>query len=184
MGPHSPKLMADRNLTRSTRSESRRADSPSRVAANVARGGLSLFGMSNKTTSSPTNPTEKPVADETQDLTEVRLEKLREIEALGIDPWGHASTTPRRSARSASCPPSRSTTPSPGRRSAPPAASSATAPAGKLLFLEIWDQTGRVQLMVRVNKVTRDRVEGRATARPRRPDRRGRRVRQDARPAN
>src|SRR5262245_33230868 len=28
------------------------------------------------------------VPDETQDLTEVRLEKLRAIEALGIDPWG------------------------------------------------------------------------------------------------
>jgi lysyl-tRNA synthetase class 2 len=29
------------------------------------------------------------VADETQDLAEVRLEKLRQLEALGIDPWGH-----------------------------------------------------------------------------------------------
>jgi lysyl-tRNA synthetase class 2 len=28
------------------------------------------------------------VADETPDLAEVRLEKLRQIEALGIDPWG------------------------------------------------------------------------------------------------
>ena len=28
------------------------------------------------------------MADETQDLAEVRLEKLRAIEALGIDPWG------------------------------------------------------------------------------------------------
>jgi lysyl-tRNA synthetase class 2 len=28
------------------------------------------------------------VADETQDLAEVRLEKLRAIEALGVDPWG------------------------------------------------------------------------------------------------
>jgi lysyl-tRNA synthetase class 2 len=29
------------------------------------------------------------VADETQDLAEVRLEKLRQLETLGIDPWGH-----------------------------------------------------------------------------------------------
>jgi len=29
------------------------------------------------------------VAEEPQDLAEVRLEKLRQLEALGIDPWGH-----------------------------------------------------------------------------------------------
>jgi lysyl-tRNA synthetase class 2 len=29
------------------------------------------------------------VADETQDLAEIRLNKLRQIEGLGIDPWGH-----------------------------------------------------------------------------------------------
>ena len=29
-----------------------------------------------------------PVAEDTQDHAEVRLEKLRAIEALGLDPWG------------------------------------------------------------------------------------------------
>jgi lysyl-tRNA synthetase class 2 len=29
------------------------------------------------------------VADERHDFSEVRLEKLRALEALGIDPWGH-----------------------------------------------------------------------------------------------
>ena len=34
------------------------------------------------------NRTDDIVADEPQDLAEVRAEKLRQIEALGIDPWG------------------------------------------------------------------------------------------------
>ena len=135
--------------------------------------------MADKTTSSPTNPTEKPVADETQDLTEVRLEKLRQIEALGIDPWGHRfdDTTPIGEIRKLPAEPFDDAKPGPQVRAAGRVVRYRTG--GKLLFLEIWDQTGRVQLMIRVNKVTRDRVEGRAAARPRRPDRRGRRVRQD-----
>ncbi len=94
------------------------------------------------------------MADETQDLAEVRLEKLRQIEALGIDPWGQRfdDTMPIGDDPPAARP-SRSTTTSRGRRSAPRAASCAIAPAGKVLFLEIWDQTGRVQVMIRVNKV-------------------------------
>ena len=97
---------------------------------------------------------EVPVADETQDLAEVRLEKLRQIEALGIDPWGQRfdDTTPigddpqaaRRAVRRRQARPEgprrRPRRPLPHRREA--------------LFLEIWDQTGRVQVMVGVNKVS------------------------------
>ena len=95
------------------------------------------------------------MADETPDLAEVRLQKLRQLEALGLDPWGQRfdNATPiGDDSRAAGG--SRSTTPSPG-----PAVRAAGRvvryrTGGKLLFLEIWDQTGRIQLMIRVNKVT------------------------------
>src|SRR5262245_46957387 len=94
------------------------------------------------------------MADETQDLAEVRLEKLRQIEALGIDPWGGRfdHTTPIGTIRQLPADPFDDTKPGPKVRAAGRAVRYRTA--GKLLFLEIWDQTGRVQLMLRVNKVT------------------------------
>jgi len=94
------------------------------------------------------------VADETQDLTEVRLEKLRQIEALGIDPWGHRfdDTQPIGEIRKLPAEPFGDDKPGPKVRAAGRVVRYRTG--GKLLFLEIWDQTGRVQLMVRINKVT------------------------------
>jgi lysyl-tRNA synthetase, class II len=93
------------------------------------------------------------VADETQDLTEVRLEKLRKIEALGIDPWGHRfdNTQAIGDIRKLPAEPFSDDKPGPKVRAAGRVVRYRTA--GKLLFLEIWDQTGRVQLMVRVNKL-------------------------------
>jgi lysyl-tRNA synthetase class 2 len=94
------------------------------------------------------------VADETQDLTEVRLEKLRQIEALGIDPWGHRfdDTAPIGTVRQLPAEPFDDAKPGPKVRAAGRVLRYRTG--GKLMFLEIWDQTGRVQLMIRINKVT------------------------------
>ena len=94
------------------------------------------------------------MADETQDLAEVRLEKLRQIEALGIDPWGHRfdNTQPIADIRKLPAEPFTDDRPGPKVRAAGRVVRYRTG--GKLLFLEIWDQSGRVQLMIRINKVT------------------------------
>jgi lysyl-tRNA synthetase class 2 len=94
------------------------------------------------------------VADETQDLSEVRLEKLKQIEALGLDPWGQRfdGAMPIGDVRKLPAEPFKEDKPGPRVRAAGRVVRYRTG--GKLLFLEIWDQTGRVQLMVRVNKLT------------------------------
>jgi lysyl-tRNA synthetase, class II len=94
------------------------------------------------------------VADETQDLASVRLDKLRQIEALGIDPWGHRFDNTQRIGEIRELPaePFDDARPGPKVRAAGRVVRYRTG--GKLLFLEIWDQTGRVQLMIRVNKVS------------------------------
>ena len=93
------------------------------------------------------------VADEPQDLAEVRAEKLHKIEALGVDPWGHRfdNTTPIGTVRQLPAEPF-SDVPGPKVRAAGRVVRYRTA--GKLFFLEIWDQSGRVQLMLRINKLT------------------------------
>jgi lysyl-tRNA synthetase class 2 len=94
------------------------------------------------------------VADDTQDLAEVRAAKLAQIEALGIDPWGHRfdHTSPIGTIRQLPAAPFDDAAPGPRVRAAGRVVRYRTG--GKLLFLELWDQTGRVQLMIRVNKVT------------------------------
>jgi lysyl-tRNA synthetase class 2 len=94
------------------------------------------------------------VADDTQDLAEVRAEKLRQIEALGIDPWGHRfdNPTPIGTIRQQPAEPFADAATGPKVRAAGRVVRYRTA--GKLLFLEIWDQTGRVQLMLKKDKLT------------------------------
>ncbi|MFO0805314.1 MAG: lysine--tRNA ligase [Gemmataceae bacterium] len=94
------------------------------------------------------------MADEAQDLTEVRAEKLRQIEALGLDPWGHRfdNTQPIGSVRELPAESFADTYTGPKVRCAGRVVRYRTA--GKLFFLEIWDQTGRIQLMLRINKLT------------------------------
>ena len=96
------------------------------------------------------------MADETQDLTEVRLEKLRAIEALGIDPWGHRFDNTQPIGAIRSLPPAEKFDDAGPKGPTVRAAGRVVRyrTGGKLLFLEIWDQTGRVQLMIRVNQVT------------------------------
>ena len=94
------------------------------------------------------------MADESPDLAEIRLAKLRQIEALGIDPWGHRfdNTTPIGDIRKLPAEGFSDDKQGPKVRAAGRVVRQRTG--GKLLFLEIWDQSGRVQLMIRVNKVT------------------------------
>jgi lysyl-tRNA synthetase, class II len=94
------------------------------------------------------------VADETPDLAEIRLDKLRQLEALGIDPWGQRfdNTTPIAEIRKLPAEPFNDAAPGPTVRAAGRIVR--LRPGGKLVFLEIWDQSGRVQLMLRINKLT------------------------------
>jgi lysyl-tRNA synthetase class 2 len=102
----------------------------------------------------PPGGTPPKPAGETPDLAEVRLEKLRQIEALGIDPWGQRfdGAQPIGEIRKLPAAPFSDENPGPKVRAAGRVVRYRTG--GKLLFLEIWDQTGRVQLMLRINKLT------------------------------
>ncbi len=94
------------------------------------------------------------MADETQDLAEVRREKLNKIAALGLDPWGHRfdNAMPIAHVRELPAEPFSDDKPGPKVRAAGRIVRQRSA--GKLLFLELWDQTARVQLMLRVNRLT------------------------------
>jgi len=96
----------------------------------------------------------KTVADETPDLAEVRLEKLRQIEALGLDPWGQRFDNAMPIGEIRKLPPDPFDDAKPGPKVRAAGRVVRQRSAGKLLFLEILDQTGRIQLMVRVNKIT------------------------------
>src|SRR6266545_6616417 len=118
--------------------------------------------VADETPKQPNRPTPPPggapnpprPAGEPPDLAEVRLEKLRQIEALGIDPWGQRfdGAMPLGEIRALPAAPFSDEKRGPAVRAAGRVVRYRTG--GKLLFLEIWDQTGRVQLMIRVNKVT------------------------------
>src|SRR5436305_6132093 len=102
-----------------------------------------------------TSKAEPAVADETTDQAEQRLDKPGQTEALGLDPWGHRfdDTTPIGTVRQLPADPFTDDGPKgPAVRIAGRVVRHRTG--GKLQFLELWDQTGRVQLMVRINKVT------------------------------
>jgi lysyl-tRNA synthetase class 2 len=89
----------------------------------------------------------QPPPSEQPDLAEFRLEKLRQIEALGIDPWGQRfdNRTPIGEIRQLPCEPFNDAQPGPTVRAAGRIVRRRIM--GKVHFLEIWDQTGRVQVM-------------------------------------
>jgi lysyl-tRNA synthetase class 2 len=99
-------------------------------------------------------PTPPHPAGEPPDLAAVRLEHLHQIEALGVDPWGQRfdNTQPIGEIRALPAAPFDESKPGPKVRAAGRVLRYRTG--GKLLFLEIQDQTGRIQLMIRINKVT------------------------------
>jgi lysyl-tRNA synthetase class 2 len=96
----------------------------------------------------------KATPPETNDHAAVRLEKLKQIEALGIDPWGQRfdGHTPIATIRAMEAAPFSDTSNGPKVTAAGRVVRHRTG--GKLHFLELWDQTGRIQLMVRINKIT------------------------------
>ena len=93
-----------------------------------------------------------PAPDE--DQASVRLDKLRHLEALGIDPWGQRfdGHTPIGEIRLLEPKPFDDANPQ-GQRVIAAGRVLRHRTGGKLHFLELWDQTGRIQLMIRVNKV-------------------------------
>lgn len=101
------------------------------------------------------SPTGRPAVTETNvELLQARLEKLRQLQALGIDPWGGRFDNPQPIAELRRMPADyfREEQPGPAVRAAGRVLRYRSA--GRLLFLELWDQTGRIQLMIRVNKVS------------------------------
>jgi lysyl-tRNA synthetase class 2 len=94
------------------------------------------------------------VADETPDLAEIRLEKLNQIKALGLDPWGQRFDNAQSIGEIRKLPAEGFAEDKPGPQVRAAGRVVRYRTGGKLLFLEIWDQTGRVQLMIRVNKIT------------------------------
>ena len=95
-----------------------------------------------------------PAPAEDGDQAAVRLDKLRQLEALGIDPWGQRfdGRTPIGDIRLLEPMPFDDANPQ-GPRVIAAGRIVRHRTGGKLHFLELWDQTGRIQLMIRVNKV-------------------------------
>jgi lysyl-tRNA synthetase class 2 len=92
---------------------------------------------------------------ESSDLAEVRREKMLAIAKLGRDPWGQRfdGRQPIGEIRRLPAAPFHDAGPyGPKVRVAGRIVRHRTG--GKLHFLELWDQTGRVQIMVRINKVS------------------------------
>ncbi len=92
-------------------------------------------------------PTSPPPAD-TNDHAEVRLAKLKQIEALGIDPWGQRfdGHQPIATIRELPCNPFDDANPGPKVRAAGRVVG--RRKMGKVYFLDLWDQTGKVQVML------------------------------------
>lgn len=82
------------------------------------------------------------------DHAEVRLAKLKQIEALGIDPWGQRfdGHTGIASIRELPCNPFDDANPGPKVRAAGRVVG--RRKMGKVYFLDLWDQTGKVQVML------------------------------------
>ena len=85
---------------------------------------------------------------ESTDHAEARLAKLRELEALGIDPWGQRFDGHQgiASIRELPCEPFDDANPGPKVRAAGRVVG--RRKMGKVYFLDLWDQTGKVQVML------------------------------------
>ena len=82
------------------------------------------------------------------DQSAVRLEKLKQIGALGVDPWGQRfdGHTPIAEVRAMPCETFDTGTPGPTVRIAGRVVGKRDK--GKIFFLDVWDQTGTVQVML------------------------------------
>lgn len=89
------------------------------------------------------------------DQSAVRAEKLKQIEALGLDPWGQRFDGHTPIAEIRTLEPHHFDDAAPkGQRVRAAGRVVRHRTGGKLHFLELWDQTGRIQLMCRVNKLS------------------------------
>ncbi len=85
---------------------------------------------------------------EITDHAEARLAKLKQIEALGVDPWGQRfdNHTAINCIRELPCEPFDDANPGPMVRAAGRVVGRRRM--GKIYFLDLWDQTGKVQVML------------------------------------
>ncbi|MEO2090030.1 MAG: lysine--tRNA ligase [Gemmataceae bacterium] len=99
--------------------------------------------------SAPSNPT----PPEQQDHAAVRLDKLRQIEALGVDPWGQRfdGHRPIAEVRALPCDTFDTGTTGPTVRIAGRVVGRRRM--GKVYFLDVWDQTGKVQVMLGAKQI-------------------------------
>jgi lysyl-tRNA synthetase class 2 len=93
-----------------------------------------------------------PPADQSEQAA-VRLDKLRQIEALGIDPWGQRfdGHTPIGDVRAVTPETFESGTTGPTVRIAGRVVGRRRM--GKVYFLDVWDQTGKVQVMLGAKQI-------------------------------
>ncbi|QEL16521.1 lysine--tRNA ligase [Limnoglobus roseus] len=94
------------------------------------------------------DPTTNPPPPDTNDHAEVRLAKLKQIEALGVDPWGQRfdGHQPIAGIRELPCEPFDDANPGPKVRAAGRVVG--RRKMGKVYFLDLADQTGKVQVML------------------------------------
>jgi lysyl-tRNA synthetase class 2 len=100
--------------------------------------------------SDSSNPSPPP---EQQDHAAVRLEKLRQIESLGVDPWGQRfdDHQPIAAVRQLPCATFDTGPTGPTVRIAGRVVGRRRM--GKVYFLDLWDQTGKVQVMLGAKQV-------------------------------
>jgi lysyl-tRNA synthetase class 2 len=98
----------------------------------------------------PTPPT--PPADQTEQAA-VRLDKLKQIEALGVDPWGQRfdGHQPIADVRAMTPEGFDGGTPGPTVRIAGRVVGKRDK--GKIFFLDVWDQTGKIQVMLGAKQI-------------------------------
>jgi lysyl-tRNA synthetase class 2 len=94
-----------------------------------------------------------PSSAEQPDLAEFREAKLKELDALGVDPWGQRfdGHVPIAEVRTWACEPFDDAKPGPAARIAGRIVRRRLM--GKVHFLELWDQTGRVQVMLGAKQI-------------------------------
>jgi lysyl-tRNA synthetase class 2 len=96
------------------------------------------------------------MAEESRESLEaVRLEKLRRIEAMGLDPWGQRfdAQQPIATVRALPLPPPEASTETPGPKVRIAGRIMLRRGQGKVNFLELRDWTGRIQVFVGKNQV-------------------------------
>ncbi len=98
----------------------------------------------------PTPPV--PPADQTEQAA-VRLDKLKQIEALGVDPWGQRFDGKRDIADVRAVAPETFDTGTTGPTVRIAGRVVGKRDKGKIFFLDVWDQTGKIQVMLGAKQI-------------------------------